>query len=258
MNCYQLKSELLVHDRFEPKRGHHGPIAQAVHRRTGQGSYSRVTSKARSTRAEVEEILQINKTRFFALLKEYRQDPASFSIAYNAQPLPGYPRKWKRRLQRAAARERVGGKSRTTHFQLQLLGDAGSPEEKRYHVSATTITKRAKELGCYQPHRKQKVHDREVVTTAIGALVQHDASTHLWSPFATEKWTLITSLDDYSRKLLYADFVTQETSWAHIQAAQAVLKGLWTAFELLCGQSARLPLCPEPRQRLAQACSRDR
>jgi hypothetical protein len=63
-----------------------------------------------------------------------------------------------------------------------------------------------------------------VVTTAIGALIQHDASIHLWSPFSKEKWTLITSIDDYSRKLLYAEFVTQETSWTHIQAAQAVLQ----------------------------------
>jgi hypothetical protein len=41
--------------------------------------------------------------------------------------------------------------------------------------------------------------------------VQHDASTHQWSPFGQEKWTLVTSLDDYSRKLLNADFVSQET-----------------------------------------------
>jgi len=34
---------------------------------------------------------------------------------------------------------------------------------------------------------------------------------------------LITSLDDYSRKLLYADFVQEETSWAHIKAAEAVV-----------------------------------
>jgi hypothetical protein len=97
-------------------------------------------------------------------------------------------------------------------------------KKRGFTVSATTITKRAKKLDCYQPHRKHKAHDREVITTAIGALVQQDASTHRWSPFAEEKWTLITSLDDYSRKLLYADFVTQETSWAHIQAAQAVLQ----------------------------------
>jgi hypothetical protein len=55
-------------------------------------------------------------------------------------------------------------------------------------------------------------------------MVQHDASLHLWSPYASEKWTLITSIDDYSRLLLYADFVTAETSWAHIQAAQSVMQ----------------------------------
>jgi hypothetical protein len=62
------------------------------------------------------------------------------------------------------------------------------------------------------------------VTTAIGALVQHDASLHLWSPYAQEKWTLITSIDDYSRKLLFADFFAQETSWSHIQAAQRLMQ----------------------------------
>lgn len=39
-------------------------------------------------RAEVEEILQINKTRFFGLLKEYRRDPAAFSIAYERTTSP--------------------------------------------------------------------------------------------------------------------------------------------------------------------------
>jgi len=96
--------------------------------------------------------------------------------------------------------------------------------KKGVSVSVNTIIARAKELDCHLPRPKKKTHDQEVITNAIGALVQHDASTHLWSPFAGEKWTLITSLDDYSRKLLYADFVPQETSWAHIQAAQAVFQ----------------------------------
>ncbi len=34
------------------------------------------------SRREVEEVLQVNKTRFFELLKEYRRDPAGFSIVY--------------------------------------------------------------------------------------------------------------------------------------------------------------------------------
>jgi hypothetical protein len=33
---------------------------------------------------------------------------------------------------------------------------------------------------------------------------------------------LITSIDDFSRKLLFAEFFLRETAWAHIQAAQAL------------------------------------
>ena len=78
--------------------------------------------------------------------------------------------------------------------------------KKGISVSVTTIIHRARRLGCHKPRKKRKAHDREVLTASIGALVQHDSSLHLWSPFAQEKWTLITSIDDYSRKLLFADF----------------------------------------------------
>ena len=32
-------------------------------------------------RGEIQEVLDIGKTRFFALLREYRQDPGAFSVA---------------------------------------------------------------------------------------------------------------------------------------------------------------------------------
>jgi hypothetical protein len=182
-------------------------------------------TKGSITRTELEKILQINKTRFFTMLKEYRQDPANFSINY------------KRATPARLSVETEAAMTAELQAEKALIDDPDLPiynynylamrdrlKTKGITVSATTITKRAKELGCYLPHHKHKVHDREVITTTIGALVQHDASTHRWSPFAGEKWTLITSLDDYSRKLLFADFFTQETSWAHIQAAQAVLQ----------------------------------
>jgi hypothetical protein len=104
-------------------------------------------------------------------------------------------------------------------------------KNKGFCVSVPTIIKRAKEQDCYQGRPHRKTHDRQVVTTAIGALVQHDASTHLWSPFARDKWALITSIDDYSRKLLYANFVEKETSWAHIQAAQALVQAYGLPFK---------------------------
>jgi hypothetical protein len=91
-------------------------------------------------------------------------------------------------------------------------------------VSVTTIIDRAKRLGCHKPRKKRKAHDREVLTASIGALIQHDSSLHLWSPYAQEKWVLITSIDDFSRKLLFADFAPKDTTWAHIQASQALMQ----------------------------------
>ena len=64
-----------------------------------------------------------------------------------------------------------------------------------------------------------------MLTNYIGELIQHDSSHHRWSPYAPEKWHLITSLDDFSRKLLYAELVEKETSWDHISALESVILG---------------------------------
>lgn len=44
-----------------------------------------------------------------------------------------------------------------------------------------------------------------MITRHTGELIQHDSSYHRWSPYIPEKFYLITSLDDYSRYLFYAD-----------------------------------------------------
>jgi len=52
---------------------------------------------------------------------------------------------------------------------------------------------------------------------------------------------LITSLDDFNRKLLYADFFERETTWAHIRAAESVMLtyGIPLCYMLIhCGYSA--------------------
>jgi hypothetical protein len=178
-------------------------------------------------RSEVEEMLQINKTRFFELLKDYRRDPEAFSIEYERATPAHLSAKVEAAIQEELLREKAlveDPKLPIWSYNYSALRDR--LRKKGMLVSATTITQRAKALGCYLPHPPKKVHDRQVVTASIGAMVQHDASTHLWSPYASEKWTLITSIDDYSRLLLYADFVHQETAWAHIQAAQSVMQTL--------------------------------
>jgi hypothetical protein len=176
-------------------------------------------------REEVQELLGIGRSRFFALLKDHRRDPAGFSIAYQRAAPARLSADVEAEMTQALLREK------------EIVEDPNLPisgynytaikdrlAAKGISVSVTTIIKRAKQLDCYKPRKKRKTHDREVLTASIGALIQHDASLHQWSPYAQEKWYLVTSIDDYSRKLLFADFFPKETTWTHIQAAQAVLQ----------------------------------
>jgi transposase len=177
------------------------------------------------SRADVESMLEIGKTRFFALLKAYRQDPGAFSIAYQRTTKGRLSEQAEAEIQQELLREKALIDDKDLPIQdYNYSALADRLKKKGVQVSTTTITQRAKALGCYQPRKKKSVHDREVLTASIGDLIQHDASLHKWSPYAEEKWTLITSLDDYSRMLLYADFVEEENTWAHIQAAQSVMQ----------------------------------
>ncbi|MFW6113318.1 MAG: hypothetical protein ACOC78_00140 [Actinomycetota bacterium] len=172
-------------------------------------------------RREVEEVLGIGKARFFSLLREYRDDPEGFSVEYRRSSPARIPAPWEKGIARAILEEKElidNPALPITTYNYSAVRDrlAGQGIE----VSLPTIIDRAKGLGCHKPRKKKKAHEREVVTAAVGALIQHDASHHLWSPYALEKWALITSLDDFSRLLLYADFWGAESSWAHIRAAE--------------------------------------
>jgi hypothetical protein len=175
-------------------------------------------------RVAIEETLGIGKSRFFVLLREYRHNPDAFSLAYHRKTPTRIPAWVEKEIKKKLMMERNLIDDSTlpiSSYNYSAIRDRLAKHDIR--VALSTIIGRAKEMGCYQPHPRKKAHDREVVTTAIGALIQHDASHHRWSPYAGERWVLITSIDDFSRKLLYADFFEQETTWAHIKAAQSVM-----------------------------------
>lgn len=177
------------------------------------------------TRKEVQHLLDIGKTRFFAVFADYRQDATTFSVAYERTTHSRLAQATEDALQRELREEKALVEDKRlpiSSYNYSAVRDQLGKEG--IEVSLPTVIDRAKRLDCYKPPRKTKAHDREVITATTGDLIQHDASHHLWSPYASEKWTLITSLDDYSRKLLYADFVSSETTWAHIQAAQMLLQ----------------------------------
>ena len=175
----------------------------------------------------VLEILGIKRSRFFVLLKQYKECSNKFSIQYGRK---AKTRKISQSIEHNIIKE--------LRIEKDMIQDKDIPLryynysyiknllEERYSqkVSLSTIIDRAKKNDFYLKKRPKKhPHDHEVLTNYIGEIIQHDSSYHLWSPPAKEKWYLITSLDDFSRFILYATLLRKETSWAHILALQTVV-----------------------------------
>ena len=177
-------------------------------------------------REHIQATLNIGKSRFFSLVKSYRKDPESFSVAYRrTQSTRALDPKIEKNIFKEL--EIAKGFIDNKHMPIWSYNYSfiRNDLKNRYKqkVSVQTIINKAKQKGFYiQLSKKHKAHDREVITNNIGELVQHDSSIHLWSPYAKEKWWLITSLDDYSRMILYALFVLRDITWPHIIALQTV------------------------------------
>ncbi len=177
-------------------------------------------------RKYIQETLGISRRRFFMLLSQYRENPSHFTIQYHRTAPP-----------RCISAEIEQNILSELAIEKQIIGNKEIPLStynysfikdrlrNTYHqkVSLNTIIHRAKNHGFYLKKPQRTTHDREVLTRYAGELIQHDSSYHLWAPAAKEKWYLITSLDDYSRFLLYAVLVRKETSWTHILALQTVI-----------------------------------
>jgi len=176
-------------------------------------------------RSYIQEILAIKKRRFFTLLSQLREDPKHFSIQYQRATPARIAPEIEHNIVKELSIEKgiidnkeIPMKSYNYSFIKDRLR-----KKYRQNVSLTTIIRRAKEHGFYLKKPQRTLHDREVLTRYVGELIQHDSSYHLWAPMAQEKWYLITSLDDYSRLILYAALVKKETTWTHILALQSVI-----------------------------------
>jgi len=176
-------------------------------------------------RSYIQEILGIGKTRFFALVKKYRKDPDSFSIEYKRKKASS---KISKEIEDSIMKELEIDKRLIADPEVPLRSYNYSYIKDRLlsnygqRVSTPTIIDRAKRSSFYLKKSKRKAHDREVLTNYVGELIQHDSSHHMWSPYASSKWYLITSIDDCSRYLLYYKLLERETSWAHIEALEEV------------------------------------
>lgn len=175
---------------------------------------------------EVLERLQCKERRFYQLLKKYKKDKKNFTIAYPQKKAHNKLSKdTDKIIKEELEKEKALIKNKDIPLKYYNFSAVRDEAVKKMKGSITpqTVRNRARSWGYTNPPKPLKSHDKEVETTACGMLLQHDSSHHLWSPFASSKWTLITTLDDYSRKLLYGDFTRVETTWDHILAVESLV-----------------------------------
>lgn len=184
-----------------------------------------VTKKLRAKEACM--YLSIGRTRLHALATVYRKDEQSLTLVHKRETSPN--------ILKPSIKEHILTELK---FEKEKIIDNPLVPTNRYNysyiknllsekyeekVSLPTIINIAKENDYWKAKRKKdKVHTRVVLTNFIGELIQHDSSYHLFAPDALKKWCLITSLDDYSRKLLSAKLAVSETVFLHIKAVEDV------------------------------------
>lgn len=184
------------------------------------------------SKAEVLTALGVKDSRFYALLARFREKPKDFSVAYRRTRAPhSLPPAVVRQIRRELELEQsfiANPAMPILFYNYAAIRDA--VETSTGHtLSAQTVVNYAKKWSFYLERPRAKSHTREVLTDSVGMLLQHDASSHQWSPYVLrpdgkpQKWSLITTLDDHSRILLFAELFEHESAWAHIQALESVV-----------------------------------
>ena len=169
--------------------------------------------------------LEVKKSRFFKLLANYRKPSVDFDIKHKGN---NGNRKISSEAEKAIETELKSEKKLIDNKDIAIKNYNYSAvkelleEKHKVKVALSTIINRAKSRGFYLKKPAKKIHDREVLTNLAGEMLQHDSSHHLWSPYMDKKLYLITTIDDYSRMLLYAELVEEENVWAHISALKSV------------------------------------
>jgi len=177
------------------------------------------------TAKEAMAKLELKRSQFFNLASEYRDGSNSFTIKHKGND---GNRKISNEAETAILKELkkekilIDNRAMPVRFYNYSAVRDDLKSKFKIKVALSTIINRAKKNNYYLAKPERKIHGREVITNLAGELAQHDSSHHQWSPYMTEKFYLITTIDDYSRLLLYAELVEQENVWAHILALKSV------------------------------------
>jgi hypothetical protein len=201
-----------------------------IHKRLSGGQVKVILDKYLTRELSAKEAMRylgIGRTRLFHLAKEYVADKKHFSLSYErSKPTRTLAVAIEKNIMKELKLEKIkiidNPNVPVTRYNYSYLQNL-IKEKYDQSVSLNTIISRAKAEGFWKKKPPKKIHDREVITHYVGELIQHDSSHHLFAPDSGVKWYLITSLDDHSRGLLYANLFERESSWTHILAVESLV-----------------------------------
>lgn len=203
---------------------------QQIHKRLSDEQVVLILEKYLSKEIELDYALNylgVKRAMFFRILKNYREEPDNFTISTlrNQSEKRKIGKEKEKAIIKELKKEKalIGNKDIPIKFYNYSSVRDDIREKYNFRISLPTIINRAKNNDFYIEKPDRKIHDREVITNFAGEMVQHDTSHHLWSPRMEIKLYLITSLDDYSRFILFAELFERELSWHHIRAAESVI-----------------------------------
>jgi hypothetical protein len=186
---------------------------------------------------QARNYLELSKSRFYEILKQFKIEKESHSIEYKRTQSSNKITtsvEWHIIDELKIEKEKIIDNPNTPTNYYNYSYIKGLIKDKYWEsVSLPTIVKKAKENWFYKEKKKSNKihHDREVITNYPWELIQHDSSHHLFAPDAMQKWYLVTSIDDYSRWILFADLFEKESTWIHIQAVEHLCINYWFPFK---------------------------
>lgn len=180
------------------------------------------------------ETLGLGRSNFFRYLKMYRQSPDSFSIKYIRKTATNKLTADQDEIIASLIREEKVLVKNPGYEVRKINFEALANELERDHqitVSPKTIRLKAIKWQLYLPKPRTVKIYRQLETTKLGRLFQHDTCIHQWSPFLP-KFYLILTVDDHSRRIVCARFFEKESSMNHLLCVRdtALLYGLPLAY----------------------------
>ena len=181
--------------------------------------------KRELTRANIQETLDISKSRFFGLIKEYRQNPQDFDIEYERASGSRISEETENLIREELTKEdRLIRNYEIPIYKFNYAKISRELAKKGIIVSTATIIDRAKKWGFYRENI-YPTNERSIQSQSVGELIHYDCNYALFSPASKKHWILTTITDNYSRFILDAKLTeSEENINENIRVLESVFK----------------------------------